>query len=51
MPAVGSFWWAGVVEDVLHDVGLESGLFADFVCNFDSLLISLVVVVGSLQNH
>ena len=37
--------------DVHHDVGLESGLFADFVCSFGPLLTALVVAVGSSQNR
>ena len=42
--------WVGVIGDVLHDVGLESGLSADFLCNFGPLLTALVVV-GSPQNR
>ena len=47
MPAVGPFWWAGVVGDVLHDVEHESGLFVDFLCSFEWLLTALVVLTGS----
>jgi hypothetical protein len=37
-----------MVGDVLHDVGLGSGLFFDVLCGFDALLTSLIVV-GSVS--